>query len=80
MILRVEIEYSVDSENLEDAKNELEERLSVNTTVEKEFWDNAKLVTHCKECGITLSHDDELDEGYCLQCSAIINKDTITEL
>lgn len=40
--------------------------------------------THCADCGITLSHDEEIEDGKCLQCEAMtiinISKEDLDEL
>jgi hypothetical protein len=44
MKLKLDLEYDVNSDNLEDAIVELEERFAMeNTTAEVEFWDNVEL-------------------------------------
>tara|TARA_Y100000310_G_scaffold342235_1_gene444448 strand:- start:425 stop:715 length:291 start_codon:yes stop_codon:yes gene_type:complete len=67
----------------DEIKNMINEQLEEdlnrnNSSIIVEFWES--LVVICNECGISLQHDFEFEDGLCSQCDAIVNKKDIVEL
>jgi len=70
--LRINIEYDTECKTLEEAQEELAERFAkCNQEASREFWEAMELSEedYCSECGITITLDEEIEDGMCVQCA-----------
>lgn len=68
-IYAIEVPEDFDYTDIAEVQNQIEEYFGTNNmTAHNEFYENMKVV--CADCGISLSNEEEEEDGKCASCGA----------